>query len=389
MTTSQNRQYLPAIDHLRAFAALLVMFYHGFQLIGAELAGQSNFDGARDWVYTWNPFAALIQEGHTGVTMFIVLSGFILSLGTIDRQMSYFKFIWARVLRLYPLLIVCLAAAVLTKPWGSVSLYTIFISIIPISVAGNLQSAFTVMFWAVTIEFQCYLLFPFATRLANAAGLKVIIALIVFTVALRFGVYWIQGGGSQRDLSYASIFGRFDQFLIGMLIARLHASGRLSFLNAWYLTASAALVLLSMTLFNYAGGLPGDGYWKLLWPTYEAAMWAFVIVAYLHTPLNPMLFMSKLAAKIGEISYSSYLWHFAIITAVVNLGWHIAFTGLPHIDAILTTACIVLPCTLVVAIISYQLIELPFLRLRPKYVLPKIGAEAVSTNVANVSLAQS
>jgi len=383
MTTSQNRKYLPAIDHMRAFAALLVMFYHGLELIGAKLAGHDNFDGARDWIYTWNPFAALVQEGHTGVTMFIVLSGFILSLGTIDRQMSYFKFIWARVLRLYPLLIVCLAAAVLTKPLGSVSLYTIFISLIPISVAGNLQSVFTVMFWAVTIEFQCYLLFPFVTRLANATGVKVIITLIIFTIALRFGVYWLQGGGSQRDLSYASIFGRFDQFLMGMFIARLHASGRLSFLNIRHLIASAILVLVSMTLFNQAGGAPADGYWKLLWPTYEAAMWACFIVAYLHTPLNPVNILSRIAAKVGEISYSSYLWHFAIITGVIDLGWHIALTGLHRLDAVLTTAFIVLPLTLVVAFISYNVIELPFLKLRPKYILPKmnavIGPEIVTT----------
>lgn len=293
------------------------MFYHGMELIGAKLSGHDNFDGARDWLTTWNPFAALIQEGHTGVTMFIVLSGFILSLGTINRQMSYFNFIWARVLRLYPLLIVCLAAAVLTKPLGSVSLYTIFISLIPISVAGNLQSVFTVMFWAVTIEFQCYLLFPFVTRLANIAGVKAILALIIFTIALRFGVYWLQGGGSQRDLSYASIFGRFDQFLMGMFIARLHASGRLSFLNTRHLAACAILVLASMTFFNQAGGGPADGYWKLLWPTYEAAMWACFIVAYLHTPLNSHNTLSRIAAKVGEISYSSYLWHFAIITGVM------------------------------------------------------------------------
>ena len=188
MTNSPNRQYLPAIDHLRCFAALLVLFYHGFELLGAQLAGQVSFVGARDWVHTLNPFVALVQEGHSGVSLFIVLSGFILSLGTIDKGIAYFKFIWARVLRLYPLLIVCLAAAVLTKPWGSVSLYTIFISLIPISVAGNLQSVFTAMFWAVTIEFQCYLLFPFAMRLGNAYGVKALVGLILFTIALRFGV---------------------------------------------------------------------------------------------------------------------------------------------------------------------------------------------------------
>ena len=371
MTNSPNRQYLPAIDHLRCFAALLVLFYHGFELLGAQLAGQVSFVGARDWVHTLNPFMALVQEGHSGVSLFIVLSGFILSLGTIDKGIAYFKFIWARVLRLYPLLIVCLAAAVLTKPWGSVSLYTIFISLIPISVAGNLQSVFTAMFWAVTIEFQCYLLFPFAMRLGNAYGVKALVGLILFTIALRFGVYWLQGGGSQRDLSYASIFGRFDQFLTGMIAARLHVSGKLAGLRARHLLASATLVLLSLTAFNQAGGAPADGYWRLLWPTYEAAMWAIFIVTYFHAPLNPKYWISAIAAKMGEISYSSYLWHSVILAGVINMGLFLHITGQPHADAVLTTAFIVLPITLAVALISYQFVELPFLKLRPRYVLPK------------------
>jgi peptidoglycan/LPS O-acetylase OafA/YrhL len=371
VTTSPNRQYLPAVDHLRCFAALLVMFYHGFELLGAQLAEPASFDGPRDWVHTLNPFVALVQEGHSGVSLFIVLSGFILSLGTIDKGISYFKFIWARVLRLYPLLIVCLAAAVFAKPWGSVSLYTIFISLIPISVAGNLQSVFTTMFWAVTIEFQCYLLFPFAMRLGNAYGVKALVSLILFTLALRFGVYWLQGGGSQRDLSYASIFGRFDQFLMGMIAARLHVSGKLAGLRSVHWLGAAGLVLVSMLAFNQAGGAPTDGYWRLLWPTYEAAMWALFIATYFHAPLNPKYRLSAIAAKMGEISYSSYLWHFAILTGVINMGLFLHITGPPHGDAMLTTAFIVLPTTLAVALISHQFVELPFLNLRPRYVLPR------------------
>ncbi len=378
MTTSPNRQYLPAIDHLRAFAASLVLFYHGFELLGARIGGQADFSGARDWVYTLNPFVAFIQEGHSGVAMFIVLSGFILSLGTLGRRIEYFKFIWARTLRIYPLLVVCLAAAVLTKPWGTVSLYTIFISLIPLSVAGNLQSIFTVMFWAVTIEFQCYLLFPLVMWLSNRAGIRVIFAIIIFTIVLRFGVYWLQGGGSQRDLSYASIFGRFDQFLMGMLIARLHLAGKLSWLRPRHLLMSFACVLVSLTAYNQAGGAPADGYWKLLWPTYEAAMWAFLIVTYLYAPLNPKSMLSAVVAKIGEISYSTYLWHSAIILAALEFGLYLPVTGQPHIDAFISTALIIWPVTLAVGLLSYHLIELPFLRLRPKYVVPASPKEQSS-----------
>ena len=351
------------------------MFYHGFELLGARLNGESEFDGVRDWVFTLNPFVAFIQEGHSGVAMFIVLSGFILSLGTLGRRIEYFKFIWARTLRIYPLLIVCLAAAVLVRPWGSVSLYTIFISLIPLSVAGNLQSIFTVMFWAVTIEFQCYLLFPLVMWLSNRAGTRAIVALIIFTIVLRFGVYWLQGGGSQRDLSYASIFGRFDQFLIGMLIARLHVTGSFSWLRPRHLLMSCALVLVSLTAYNQAGGAPADGYWKLLWPTYEAAMWAALIITYLHAPLKPKSALSTVVARIGEISYSTYLWHSAIILAALDFAFYLPITGLPHLDAFISTALMIWPVTLMVGLLSYHLIEWPFLRIRPKYVLPALPLE--------------
>ena len=368
MTASPNRVYLPAIDQLRALAALLVLFYHSFELIGAQLAYHQDFDMQKNWIYTRNPLVALIQEGHSGVTLFIVLSGFILSLGAIGHGINYFKFIWARVLRLYPLLIVCFLAAVLMRPLGSVSLYQSFITLIPLGVEGNLQSVFTTMFWAVTIEFQCYVFFPLANRFSNAFGTRAILGLIVASIAIRVGVFHLQSSGTARDLSYASLFGRFDQFLMGMLAARLYVEGKLDWVGRKNLVMSSLLVLVALTGFNQAGGLPVDGYWKLFWPTVEAAMWAAFIVAYFKTFKDAQNLASRILAKLGEISYSSYLWHFAVVVGVVRLGLFVQITHHPYIDAVITAILVVLPPTLLIALVSYQVVEKPFLGWRPKYI---------------------
>jgi peptidoglycan/LPS O-acetylase OafA/YrhL len=85
MTVSPNRTYFPAIDQLRGFAATLVLFYHGLRLIGPHLGNSVESSSSNSWISSFNPFVALIEEGHTGVAMFIVLSGFILSLGPVDK----------------------------------------------------------------------------------------------------------------------------------------------------------------------------------------------------------------------------------------------------------------------------------------------------------------
>jgi peptidoglycan/LPS O-acetylase OafA/YrhL len=73
-------------------------------------------------------------------------------------------------------------------------------------------------------------------------------------------------------------------------------------------------------------------------------------------------------ASVGKISYSIYLLHFAVIFLVKR-----AF-AIPHIiqqtqiNALLVSAFLVLPITLLLSLLTYSVIENPFLGLRKKYV---------------------
>jgi peptidoglycan/LPS O-acetylase OafA/YrhL len=356
MASSVNRSYLPEVDQLRAIAAMLVLLYHGLQLLNPSTG------------VVPNPLIAVLKEGHSGVGLFIVLSGFILTVGTAGKTISYKEFMIARILRIYPMLLVCLVFAI--NLGGSATMIGVLTTALPFNVAavsGGIPGSFTAMFWAVAVEFQCYLIFPFLLMFSNTRGSRFLVQLIAIAVLLR-ALAVLTGEVNARDISYWTIAGRIDQFCIGMIAARLYSDRALKTIDpAWFVPAG----LLSFGMLwglHRAGGFPSVASWKIIWPDAEGAVWAFFIVTYISAGRMLPRTISLMAKKLGEISYSSYLIHFAVIKAVINRAAVLHITGHPNLDALVTTVLIVVPVTVAIALLTFHTIEAPFLRLRPKYV---------------------
>lgn len=365
MTASTNRRYIPELDQVRGFAALLVLFYHGFQLFGARLAHNADFDATRHWVFASNPIIAFIEEGHSAVGLFIVLSGFVLSLGAIGNRVAYKPFLIARALRICPMLIVCLAVAVHTGPNG-------IASVLLLNVSGGASSVFTATFWAVAIEFQCYLVFPLLLAFSDARGSRFLLQIIAVALTLR-GLAVMAESANPRDLAYWTVVGRIDQFCIGMIAARLYTSRNLARLSAWWFLPAALVAFTVLHAFNRLGGWPLVATWKIAWPPIEGAMWACFIVTYLAAGRRLPFWLSWLGAKLGEISYSVYLIHFAVLHAIIRHGIYVQPTGNGYYDALLTTLVVALPITVIISALTYATIELPFLCMRPKYIVRPEG----------------
>jgi peptidoglycan/LPS O-acetylase OafA/YrhL len=380
---SKNQRYEPGLDHIRAFAASWIVVYHAFQLISAKLIHDAPFDPDQDWVISSNPLSALITEGHTAVGLFMVLSGFVLARAAIGSEVNYWRFIQNRLLRIYPMFIaIVLAGVALTG--GTVSLDAMLMTLIPLGSVHAMANLgpFANSLWAVSVEFQFYLLFPFLMVFLARRGPRQLWLIILAAIVLRALVFG--SGGDMRYVPYFTIIGRIDEFLLGILAAHFAASRRL--VSPWLMIPMLAVCVGVLFAYNQGHGYVSSAPWKLIWPTAQGAMWAAFIVIYLSVCRYMPASVSRLLSALGTISFSMYLVHFIVVSIVVAfVGSRMAVGNDPHLLALTIGLVVVLPVTIVISRLTYAAIESPFLDLRVRYLAP--CSSAVTTNTRKTTSA--
>src|ERR1017187_8802037 len=209
-STSKNIARIPALAHLRAFAALLVIFYHGRgKIIGWDTIREAPVSPS-------SPGWSLIQEGYTGVSLFLVLSGFIFEFGARDRSVRYWPFLRNRFLRVYPMFLFLMVVASYAAPQR----FSLLAFLQSLLLLGNLPGSnfagdlFLSTAWTLTVECQFYLLFPFLHRMYYQHGIKWVVASLALLVVVRTFVV-LGGENDATNPSYWTVLGRLDQFLIG------------------------------------------------------------------------------------------------------------------------------------------------------------------------------
>jgi peptidoglycan/LPS O-acetylase OafA/YrhL len=367
-----NRTYLAPVDHLRAFAALLVVLYHGTQILSAQLAHGRFFSPGKDWLYSNDPLATLLFEGHTGVALFMVLSGFILTVGVWGRSISYAGFMKNRLLRIYPLFLALLLVGIAID--GTFSLEAFVQTLVGL---GNLSGAahphvVSALFWAVAVETQFYLVFPLLQRIGAVRGVTALWELLLAVVVVRaLAVVAVGDYSHLQQLTYSNIVGRIDEFVLGMIAAWFFLEHRSWFRGWWKVAVSSGAMLAALWAFNQAHGYADPSWWRLVWMDVEGAGWALVILTYVTTAASLKGLVSRAVARLGEVSYSVYLIHFLVVTVVVQRHLVLEVPGWGYVrDALLTTLVVVVPVVLAVSTITYRGIERPFMKLRVRYVHP-------------------
>lgn len=371
---SKNQKYEPGLDHIRAFAACWIVVYHAFQLISAKLVRDAPFDPYQDWVVSSNPLFAWVTEGHTAVGLFMVLSGFVLARAAIGSEVDYWKFVKNRVLRIYPLfLAVVLAGVALTG--GTVPLGALVMTLLPLGSVHTMANLgpFANSLWAVSVEFQFYLLFPFLMLFLARRGPRQLWMIILAAIVLRALVFG--SGGDMRYVPYFTIVGRIDEFLLGMLAANFVASRPR--LSPWLMVPVLAICAAVLFAYNQAHGYVSNAPWKLIWPTVQGGMWAAFIAVYLSVCRYIPAPVSRLLSAVGTISFSMYLVHFIIVSIVAeHLGSRAAVGNDPYLLALTIGLVVVLPVTILISRLTYAAIEAPFLDLRVRY-LKNVGLSPI------------
>lgn len=284
-----------------------------------------------------------------------------------ERQINYFEFVRNRLLRIAPLFLV----------WTLLYFYISDIDPAKLLIAvGALLNNRTVpgVGWTVIVEFQFYLLFPFLLAFSQKLGVRYLIGLVAMAVSIRWGIWYARG--SVQDLAYSTIFGRIDQFLLGMI--SFEVSRRFPKLFKSPIVLIALVVAWSGIYhrFDVMGGYfdiqtypSPSSIWVYL-PTLEGVFYGLITAAYMGTIQLLPRALDKGVAWLGMLSYSLYLNH----PWAIEIGMKVL--KIFHIDmgnfwtALSLGMVTVFPILLIMSVGTYYLIEKPFLMLRTKYLKP-------------------
>jgi peptidoglycan/LPS O-acetylase OafA/YrhL len=356
--------YRPELDGLRAVAVMAVVLYH------LDLA----------WV----------SGGFTGVDVFFVLSGYLITgLVSSDVQNGAFQFrefFLKRVRRLMPALLfmttVVLAVAcavlfpvpldatarsVMVQPFALQNVFFLLDG----EYFSDSKTKLLLHTWSLGIEEQFYLVWPFLLfgllRLRFAVQATVLATLIVISFALNISVLQFS-----PKMSFFLLPTRAWELGLGGLLAllELRAGGRLPRLPG-AMCFSVGLVTLLGSFSAIRGGLTFPGWWALV-----PALGTLLMLSGVSSSTNwaQRALASAPVVFLGRLSYSLYLWHWPVIAFARRAGAEISA---PHVSLLLFVVSLGLAYT------SFRLVEEP---IRRRKILTSDGALLRAVGIWALSL---
>lgn len=223
MHTSQNAEVkrFEALTGFRALAAILIFIFHNRKYWRSDIHPE---------------LLRLINEFHVGVSLFFVLSGFLIAYTYHDKPLKssahYFRYILLRAARILPLYWLILTAYYFDPKYADDKLYFLTYSLAhgfsdQYNLTGLAQA------WSLNVEFVFYILAPFLCLLHHK-HLKWLIMgiLVLFGFFWGLGVCWHNLNGNPHSFFYPMKFllsssfpGRATEFVAGMILAKFLLSG--------------------------------------------------------------------------------------------------------------------------------------------------------------------
>lgn len=332
-------KYRTDIDGLRAIAILGVVIYHAFP--------------------------STLPGGFTGVDIFFVISGYLIS-GIIFKQsqsgnFSFSGFYSRRIKRIFPALITVLLCVV---AYGWRTMLSDEFTMLGKHVAGGLGFVQNIVLyfesgyfdaasetkplmhlWSLGVEEQFYIFFPMIALVFARSRKAIIFSLILISLcSFALNIYFVKDNPS---LAFYNPLTRVWELISGSILAWLsiykkpitdtRATNSIS-------VAGLALLVCSITMINKDMLFPG---WVAIMPVLGAAL---LILAGPGAIINKHLLSNKLFVFIGLISYPLYLWHWPVMTFL-----RLSLTREPLVTEMLSAIVV----SVLLSWLTYQFIEKP------------------------------
>ncbi|QPH54126.1 acyltransferase family protein [Pontivivens ytuae] len=350
---STQGEYFPGLDHVRALAAFLVFTWHFSHVNGIAHEEVAVFP------------LSIFAEGHVGVAIFMALSGYIFAKLLEGRSVRYLPFLWNRVLRLLPLLLIVfvLQGILLSLKGDRIDLYLLSL------LKGFVLPTWPNGGWSIAVEMHFYIILPLLLAL-SARNTHLILLALCLSIPIR-SIFWLETGQVQT-VAYWTILGGIDQFVLGIYAFKLRKVVTGNHARA---AIVGVLLVVFMHYFDATGGFHNDGNYpnpSALWifyPTLVGAAVAYLICWYDTSFRLPNRGASAFIARIGACSYSIYLLHFFVVSTMARaVDDHVA--PLTGFSTVLIWSAVAFLLFLPIPYLSFRYIETPPLRYRMRYSAP-------------------
>lgn len=313
---------------------------------------------------------ALINTGWIGVTIFLFISGYSLSLNKFDpsyEKLDFKQYFINRFLRIMPLWIICITILIISHKINGqtgINLFLMQLQDMPPSTAFNVG-------WSMQLEVACYFLFPVFYLALKRDDSKQILAFYLFFLCMRLWVVYLPTS-ALFQWSYGSIFGGATIFLSGMLAAKLKILKKGVLSNFLLYTGILLLIIFTVIMWKSGGYQNSVGLGAkviiILMPEILSVVLLLIVKGFLTD--SPILlekrnYLYKYLCYFGKISYSAYLLSMFNLDLTQRLFAFIVPSG--WISFALFSICYFGMLT-IIASLSFYAIEKPFLDIRKRYV---------------------
>lgn len=363
MDPSPGREHIPSLDGVRGIAILLVLMFHSL------LVQEDSLPAA--------PIYAVAGSGWVGVNLFFVLSGFLITgilLDTQKRRHSLRNFYARRALRILPLYYTALVLFFYVLPrepfpelaWHDDRqiLYWTYLQNWAIAALGSWPPVPNLNhLWSLNIEEQFYLVWPLAVfglgrrRLLWLCGLAIAGCLGLRIFLLLQGTPWIS--------VYVNTFARMDDLAVGAAVACLARGprGLAPLVPAARILGGACLLYLTTTIVMHGSLVLWDH--RTVTIGFSVASLAFGCGLVTILCVSPQSIANRLLSSaplrtFGKYSYALYVFHLPIVV-LLQSTIRIDMPGsVPYLMFLFAVTVL----SLLVSLVSWYVIELPFLRLK-------------------------
>jgi len=377
-TLNKKSIYFPSLNGIRFIAAVLVFLHHFVAIdyvrknIGFSMEG-----------------SFLSPMGGTGVTLFFVLSGYLITYlllteYKIENKISIKDFYIRRLLRIWPLYFLTIAINLLYAYFSStltpdffttrLILYTFFLP----NVASILfiSGGFPTQLWSVGSEEQFYLFWPWVIKLFRKKIKIILISIPVVFFVMRFLLYFLISYKEPVFFKGINVLDFFNQFInnfrvdcmvIGACFATL-LFYKHKFLDVFYSKIAqviAMFLIIALILFGF--NTPVINY-----PIYSF-LFGIIILNLSSNKLSLFNLKHRLFEELGKISYGLYVFHPFVLLLTDKYIKKFTFNSSIGLTLMFVIS---FGLTILLSYLSFRFFESPFLKLKHKFSKIISGNEA-------------